>query len=187
MAALREELAEGGLGAHEAVDKSSSDEEVMADVEDLEVEGAVSPEQDEDNPTSPEAQKEDEASAKTGASAQPSTQDAPAPGSPPISDAEEGEIDDQEEDVAMDLESGSEAEDGEVAPKPQEDLQDAKARLLAQLDNDPASDDEDAEQEAARQRSRANLRATLNMILTVAGEFYGQRDLLEFREPFVGM
>ncbi|KAF4454139.1 v-snare [Fusarium albosuccineum] len=186
MAALREELAEGGLGAHEAVDKSSSDEEVMADVEDLEVEGAVSPEQDEDNSTSPEAQKEDEASAKTGAPAQPSTQDAPAPGSPPISDAEEGEIDDQE-DVAMDLESDSEAEDGEVAPKPQEDLQDAKSRLLAQLDNDPASDDEDAEQEAARQRSRANLRATLNMILTVAGEFYGQRDLLEFREPFVGM
>ena len=39
-----------------------------------------------------------------------------------------------------------------------------------------------AQKEAAR--AQVNLRATLNMILTVAGEFYGQRDLLEFRNPF---
>ncbi|KAM5348878.1 hypothetical protein ACJ41O_008701 [Fusarium nematophilum] len=173
MAALREELAEGGLGAHEAVDGSSSDEEVMADAEDVEVEGAVSPEDDQDST--------------------PRTDAAPQPvSSTPKPDAEEGEIDDEDEDddVAMDIASDSEAEDGEVASQPQQDLQEAKARLLAQLDNDAASDEEDAEgaeREAARQRSRANLRATLNMILTVAGEFYGQRDLLEFREPFVGM
>ncbi|PSR83976.1 hypothetical protein BD289DRAFT_435053 [Coniella lustricola] len=36
-------------------------------------------------------------------------------------------------------------------------------------------------------RARMNMRATLNMILTVAGEFYGQRDLLEFRDPFHGI
>ncbi|KAI0437568.1 hypothetical protein F4803DRAFT_538179 [Xylaria telfairii] len=36
-------------------------------------------------------------------------------------------------------------------------------------------------------RAQVNERATLNMILTVAGEFYGQRDLLEFRNPFGGL
>lgn len=181
MAALREELAEGGLGAHEAVDRSSSDEDVMVDAEELEVEGAVSPEQDEDDTTPPEVEQDE---------GHPSKADTPKPQptSPvPEPDAEEGEID-EEEDVAMDLASESEGEDGEVAPQPKEDLEEAKARLLAQLDKGPTSDDEaEAEKEAAKQRSRANLRATLNMILTVAGEFYGQRDLLEFREPFVGM
>ncbi|KAI1486042.1 hypothetical protein F5X96DRAFT_657088 [Biscogniauxia mediterranea] len=44
-------------------------------------------------------------------------------------------------------------------------------------------EEEEQESEAAR-RARINERATLNMILTVAGEFYGQRDLLEFRDPF---
>ncbi|PHH54571.1 hypothetical protein CFIMG_003371RA [Ceratocystis fimbriata CBS 114723] len=34
------------------------------------------------------------------------------------------------------------------------------------------------------QRARINMRHTLNMILTVVGEIYGQRDLLEFRDPF---
>ncbi|KAJ4218971.1 hypothetical protein NW759_008125 [Fusarium solani] len=185
MAALREELAEGGLGAHEAVDRSSSDEDVMVDAEELEVEGAVSPGQDEDDTTPPEVEQDEGQSSKADIPAPQPTSPAPKP------DAEEGEIDDEEEDVAMDLASESEAEDGEVAPQPKEDLEEAKARLLAQLDNGPASDDPDAEaeaeKEAAKQRSRANLRATLNMILTVAGEFYGQRDLLEFREPFVGM
>ncbi|KAF4972114.1 hypothetical protein FSARC_1254 [Fusarium sarcochroum] len=180
MAALREELAEGGLGAHEAVDGSSSDEEVMADPDDLEVEGAISPEQDEEDSTPPETEQDAEQALKA---TEPTTT------SPPKPDAEEGEIDEEDEDVAMDIASDSEAEDGEVAAsRPQEDLQGAKERLLAQLNDDAASeDDEDAEKEAAKQRLRANLRATLNMILTVAGEFYGQRDLLEFREPFVGM
>ncbi|KAK7914417.1 hypothetical protein PG985_012120 [Apiospora marii] len=44
-------------------------------------------------------------------------------------------------------------------------------------------DPEDIEDEEVA-RAKANVRATLNMILTVAGEFYGQRDLLEFRDPF---
>ncbi|KAF2965579.1 hypothetical protein GQX73_g7979 [Xylaria multiplex] len=49
--------------------------------------------------------------------------------------------------------------------------------------------EEDADDERYRELDRAkiNERATLNMILTVAGEFYGQRDLLEFRDPFGGL
>lgn len=39
-------------------------------------------------------------------------------------------------------------------------------------------------EDSPEERAKANVRATLNMILTVAGEFYGQRDLLEFRDPF---
>ncbi|KPM34238.1 hypothetical protein AK830_g12332 [Neonectria ditissima] len=171
MAALRDELADGGLGAHEAVDRSSSDEDVLADASEVEVEGANSPDDQEDT-SEPHPITEPEEPA-------------------PIPDAAEGEVDDEgePEDVAMDLASDSEAEDGEVADNPEADLEDAKARLLAQLNNAPSESEirEDEEREAARERSRANLRATLNMILTVAGEFYGQRDLLEFREPFVGM
>ncbi|KAH7192491.1 uncharacterized protein B0J16DRAFT_61308 [Fusarium flagelliforme] len=181
MAALRDELAEGGLGAHEAVDRSSSDEDVMADPEDLEIEGAVSADEDEEDSTPAETEQEVEQAPKA---AEPTTP------SPPKPDAEEGEIDeDEDEDVAMDIASDSDAEEGEVAaPEPQESLEAAKERLLAQIKSGLApDDDEDAEKEAAKQRLRSNLRATLNMILTVAGEFYGQRDLLEFREPFVGM
>jgi hypothetical protein len=179
MAALREELEEGGLGAHEAVDRSSSDEELMADPEDLEVEGALSPEQDDDDSTPPENVQDVEQTPKA---------TEPKIASPPKTDTKDGEID-EDEDVAMDIASDSEAEEGEVAaPEPQENLQAAKERLLGQLENAASSEyDEEAEKEAAKQRLRANLRATLNMILTVAGEFYGQRDLLEFREPFVGM
>ncbi|RYC64942.1 hypothetical protein CHU98_g1247 [Xylaria longipes] len=52
-----------------------------------------------------------------------------------------------------------------------------------------AESEEDADRERYQELDRAqvNERATLNMILTVAGEFYGQRDLLEFRNPFGGL
>ncbi|KAI1361089.1 hypothetical protein F5Y08DRAFT_315610 [Xylaria arbuscula] len=51
------------------------------------------------------------------------------------------------------------------------------------------SEEDGAEYERyqALDRDKVNERATLNMILTVAGEFYGQRDLLEFRDPFGGL
>ncbi|OTA93187.1 hypothetical protein M434DRAFT_308206 [Hypoxylon sp. CO27-5] len=114
-------------------------------------------------------------------------------------------------DVEMQIDSDSE-EDGEVSEEPQQqtessaDIEMAKTRLLQRLDNTTAEDaaeppttdlmDEafaalDAEEEAKRKeelyRAKINERATLNMILTVAGEFYGQRDLLEFRDPFGGL
>ncbi|KAI1011627.1 hypothetical protein LB504_002699 [Fusarium proliferatum] len=182
MAALREELAEGGLGAHEAVDGSSSDEEVLADPEDIEVEGALSSGQDEDEPKLAGSRNEAE---KTSKGTEPTAK------SPPRPAAEEGEIEDEgeDEDVAMEIATDSEAEEGEVAAQePQENLEAARERLLARISNGMTSEDEeDLEKESAKQRLRANLRATLNMILTIAGEFYGQRDLLEFREPFVGM
>ncbi|KAI0476048.1 hypothetical protein GGR56DRAFT_693268 [Xylariaceae sp. FL0804] len=103
------------------------------------------------------------------------------------------------------------------APEPEEseesaaDIETAKARLLAQLgrgepsttaaaavvhgdagdevdgERDAAAEEEEEEERAAAHRARINERATLNMILTVAGEFYGQRDLLEFRDPFGGL
>ncbi|KAI1103230.1 hypothetical protein F4804DRAFT_310814 [Jackrogersella minutella] len=114
-------------------------------------------------------------------------------------------------DVEMQLESDAEVEDGEVSEAPNEpeestaDIETAKARLLEQLDAAEADTAEPAptslieeafaaldEEEAAREKeelqaAKINERLTLNMILTVVGEFYGQRDLLEFRDPFNGV
>ncbi|KAI1337210.1 hypothetical protein F5Y15DRAFT_164755 [Xylariaceae sp. FL0016] len=102
-------------------------------------------------------------------------------------------------DVEMQIDDESDLDEGEVsdtapAPSTREldtDMAAAKARLLRQLDeNNAAGEAEDAKSRAdreARERSRINQRATLNMILTVAGEFFGQRDLLEFRDPFGGL
>lgn len=115
-------------------------------------------------------------------------------------------------------------EDGEIADTPapmdvepgpaaEQALEAARARLLAQLNDDGdtpkhhadggggaatgelAGGEEPRRREKGEQeeplddpvRARMNARATLNMILTVAGEFYGQRDLLEFRDPFHGV
>lgn len=106
---------------------------------------------------------------------------------------------DDDDDVAMDLGSDSDLEEGEVEDDGNDavlSLEDAKARLLAQLDDQPGADADDAsevvsevvsEEEAARLQAQVNTRATITMILTVVGEFYGQRDLLEARRPFVGM
>ncbi|KAJ4150462.1 hypothetical protein LMH87_011212 [Akanthomyces muscarius] len=170
MAALRDELAEGGLGVNDAVDASSSDDEVVAD------EPAA-----QDDVGTPAAEESETA------------KDLPGKGLVEESaHAEEGE----EEDVAMDI--GSDSDEGEIreddkdkpAEKDNISLEAAKFAFLARLEAKASDDEQDDEQDkldAARERSRINMRATLNMILTVAGEFYGQRDLLEFREPFVGM
>lgn len=82
----------------------------------------------------------------------------------------------------------------------EETLQAARDRILAQLGE--AADTEAAELAKARddlkeqelkERAREeaedaarllNAKATVNMIITVAGEIYGQRDLLEFREAW---
>lgn len=170
MAALREELEEADLGVNEGVDGSSGDDEVIADTETRSVEGPDSP------------------SGKTNVAVAAPTPDVALeepkpPGNP---EQEEGDIEDDDEDVAMEIESNSSVEEGE-ARDDQGDLEAVKARLLSELDTSATEEKRIAAEEAVRERARMNMRATVNMILTVAGEFYGQRDLLEFREPFVGM
>lgn len=106
----------------------------------------------------------------------------------------EVDVDDQEAD--MDLDDGEVTDDSSDAGQLQADIAALKAQLLAKLENVASANDDfpdetkassaDAEAEGAiaAARAHANTRVTLNMILTVAGEFYGQTDLLEFRDPF---
>lgn len=118
-------------------------------------------------------------------------------------DLDEGEVTDDEQ-PAIATTSGNSNSNEDLAA----DIAAAKARLLARLEegsgtkneNQPEQeqpeqdgndlDNEEGEWEPTENstvdeaEARANMRATLNMILTVAGEFYGQRDLLEFRDPF---
>lgn len=75
-----------------------------------------------------------------------------------------------------------------------EDLAAAKARILEALNN---SKTEEAKREAEileegalklqKSAARWNTKATVDMIITVAGEMYGQRDLLEFRQTWGGI
>jgi hypothetical protein len=92
-----------------------------------------------------------------------------------------------------------EIEDGEVSDEPltgpdKEAVMAAiKARLVADLDEVPPWEELRAPPPAADEAAEdsvvdlVNRRATVNMILTVVGEFYGQRDLLAFRDPFGGV
>ncbi|POS76731.1 hypothetical protein DHEL01_v204865 [Diaporthe helianthi] len=91
-----------------------------------------------------------------------------------------------------DVDEAEQVEDGEIdesAPMDIDtDVESAKTRLLARLNNHSSNgciaDQAGKEPPFDPARARMNMRATLNMILTVAGEIYGQRDLLEFRDPF---
>ncbi|KAH8170080.1 v-snare [Sarocladium implicatum] len=108
----------------------------------------------------------------------------PRPAEVPEEEKDEQEEEKEEEDVAMDLESSDE---DESSPP---DLEEVRRRLLAQLDHDEGDEEERDKEEALREaetRAKMNMRATINMVLTVTGDFYGQRDLLEFREPFGAM
>ncbi|KAK4155329.1 hypothetical protein C8A00DRAFT_13621 [Chaetomidium leptoderma] len=117
---------------------------------------------------------------------------------------------DEAGEMDMDIDEGEVTDDEPPATTGASDIEAdiaaAKARLLARLEEKPDTQEEEEEAapaeadaeddhlqdgngegEAAmfdQARARVNMRATLNMILTVAGEFYGQRDLLEFRDPF---
>ncbi|KAK1994561.1 hypothetical protein LX36DRAFT_584155 [Colletotrichum falcatum] len=199
MAALRDALEGGGmdLGVHDAVDDSSDDEEVLREMEVEERDG-------------------EEAGGNAAAetpSAGPEVPPAAARPEEPAEDCEveDGEIggddkddDDDQKSEPMDVSEDGEIDEGEVAeePAPAETLEEARARLLAHLDTSAedapseapsegqpvAEAEDDGDENMADQlRARMNMRATLNMILTIAGEFYGQRDLLEFRDPFTGM
>ncbi|KAF4822062.1 hypothetical protein CGCSCA5_v002740 [Colletotrichum siamense] len=183
MARLRDALEEEGmdLGVHDAVDESSDDEDVMREMEVEERDGEA-PAPDSETKAPPEDTQEEVAGTHKLAEQ---------------GEVEDGEVDDDQKSEPMDVSEDGEVDEGEVAEEsgPAETLEEARARLLAQLDTTTAdvpveaadkaeSDDEDMSDQL---RARMNMRATLNMILTVAGEFYGQRDLLEFRDPFTGM
>lgn len=161
MAALRHELEHDALGVHEHVDAASSDADSDA--------GGDKP------PPPPEAEAPDSTPA---AEARDKRQEHPDKA------LEEGEVSEPGEadggSVAMDLSSDSDRAADDAAA-----LDAAKRALLARVQGTAMPTDDDAE--AARLRLRINMRATLDMVFTVAGDFYGQRDLLEFREPFVGL
>ncbi|TVY19575.1 hypothetical protein LARI1_G003409 [Lachnellula arida] len=76
--------------------------------------------------------------------------------------------------------------DIEKTPQPEEasdfseELAAAKARLLGNLETAEEGSTGKSERDSAG-KSKWNTRATVDMIITVAGEVYGQRDLLEFR------
>ncbi|KAJ0327112.1 hypothetical protein COL5a_006289 [Colletotrichum fioriniae] len=198
MAALRDALEGEGmdLGVNDAVDESSDDEEALREME--------VDERDGDGETSGA----ETAGGKVGVQLQ---EDVAIPkDSAGDGEVKDGEIDDGDDQKSepMDVSEDGEIDEGEVVeeePAPAETLEEARARLLAQIDTAAAVEDAPSEapseepiaEEAVQNeddcevsdqlRARMNMRATLNMILTVAGEFYGQRDLLEFRDPFTGM
>jgi len=68
------------------------------------------------------------------------------------------------------------------APDSAEDLAAAKERMVKDL-NEPSIDDNKTieDLQVPTEDLNWNTKATVDMILTVAGEMYGQRDLLEFR------
>ncbi|KAJ4386788.1 hypothetical protein N0V93_009686 [Gnomoniopsis smithogilvyi] len=180
MAALREEVE---LGGH---DGDAGAEEWVGDVE-VEPEAETEAEVEADERVDETKGRDSLENATSDPVIPPSTT---APGNEPPAD-EKVEVDDNDDDDVEDGEIADESEPMDL----ESDIESAKARLLANLDSvegSPHSEDESGSKYGGEQsfdpvRSRMNMRATLNMILTVAGEFYGQRDLLEFRDPFHGI
>lgn len=175
MAVLREEV-EGGGRAPEEDDGLEGDQEDWdgeAEVVDEDGREVSAPPQEGLEPAS--VANDDPASVQP-SSDPPARSSSTAPTSAPDADGgkaeqvEDGEID---ESAPMDIDT---------------DVESAKTRLLAKLNTHSSNGHEadQAEEESAFDpaRARMNMRATLNMILTVSGELYGQRDLLEFRDPF---
>lgn len=174
MAALRDEVE---LGGH---DGDAGAEEWVGEV-DGEAEAAEETEADEPRDTPSHLSADP---VRPSGTAPPSVPDGVDDNKVDDDNVEDGEIADESE--PMDLES---------------DIESAKARLLANLDNagretSPEGGGDGDGQSTSHSageapfdpvRSRMNMRATLSMILTVAGECYGQRDLLEFRDPFHGI
>lgn len=194
MEALQEEVEEGDLEGEEDVDDGEEEEEE----EDGFVGELMVDEQDEGGTFAPGPAGKDRVCAPEGdADRQPTETTRAFTGD---ETNEDGEMD-------MDLDDGeiSDDDDDDLPTAGNKDIEAdiaaAKARLLARLGEDPdaqqeeltaAHADEDHDNQTSdgegsevdEAQARANMRATLNMILTVAGEFYGQRDLLEFRDPF---
>lgn len=162
MAALREECAENGLGVNEGVDGSLSDEDVDPEDGAEQNDGEHSKEEADPIPNNAEQ--------------------------PHVADQSSGSDNKDDKEAAMDLES--DADEGEVSDDNDKSaalVAAAKQRLLDQLETAAQVEEEQQRAKAERKEHlQMNTLATLCMILTVAGECYGQRDLLEFREPFAG-
>ncbi|KAL9947944.1 hypothetical protein D7B24_001764 [Verticillium nonalfalfae] len=212
MANLREAL-EGDLGVHDAIDDSSDDDAVLEDMEVDENDGEVVDAGDAEDATAGQDDRAIHRREGRGAeqTEQGETDDGDndkAPESEPLEPAAEPRVeprrkdtkDDDVQSEPMDCPEDGEASEEQVPRDPQaprseaenpESLEAMRSRILAALDTVEVqgAEEEATEKQAAedRWRARTNMRATLNMILTVAGDFYGQRDLLEFREPFTGM
>lgn len=175
MAALREEVEGGGRASEEDDGLEGDQEDWDGEPEALDDDGTEvsAPRQESLEPTS--VANDDPASMQP-SSEPPARSSSTAPTSAPDVDGgkaehvEDGEID---ESAPMDIDT---------------DVESAKTRLLAKLNAHSSSghNADQAEEQPASDpaRARMNMRATLNMILTVAGDLYGQRDLLEFRDPF---
>ncbi|KAK4659945.1 hypothetical protein QC762_114770 [Podospora pseudocomata] len=170
MAALREEVDEGLEGEEYGDEQDEEEEEYPVD-EDMESESH------EDG---------------FGVTRQDDKGTLEVPPANPVESAEEAE----DGEMDMDLDEG-EISDEDNNKDIGADIAAAKARMLAQLEDIPEYEqcvpavqaekvyaDQADEPVFDETRTRINMRATLNMILTVAGELYGQRDLLEFRDPF---
>ncbi|KAI2639203.1 hypothetical protein GGS21DRAFT_418070 [Xylaria nigripes] len=96
---------------------------------------------------------------------------------------DEGEVDDYEGPTsATPLAQLAYPAPSDIASKPT-----AASTVEQEQDMGQSERGTDDERNEYLDRAKVNERATLNMILTVAGEFYGQRDLLEFRDPFGGL
>ena len=118
----------------------------------------------------------------------------------------EGDASDEDDDEEDTMEQGAEGEgvliqmDGpsddqdhdmqDVAEEPAaEDLEAAKARLQAKIqgvEEQPPAIESGLENEENAKEVAVQTRAMLDMIITVIGEYYGQRDLLEARELWNG-
>ncbi|EHK19037.1 uncharacterized protein TRIVIDRAFT_157887 [Trichoderma virens Gv29-8] len=185
MAALRDELADDGFGVNDNVDASSSDEEVVAEAieeGDEDYDAAPAGEATSNGPPGTEDGIVEPVDIPEGENKIPMQKDDESADDGEIAQANESS---EDEDVEMDIASDSSGDEGEIIEQADDvaALEEAKRKLLARL----AESEHERREEEKRRDARMNMRATLTMILTVAGEFYGQRDLLEFREPFVGM
>ncbi|KAJ5878686.1 hypothetical protein N7455_002151 [Penicillium solitum] len=99
-------------------------------------------------------------------------------------------VQNEEESKQAELPEVAEAQDSSMpdASLEESDLEAAKARLQARLQNNydsiktPASCDNEEEEEEDEDDWSIQTHALLDMIITVVGEFFGQRDLLQERE-----
>lgn len=203
MAALKAELAHGMMGVPESSDASSNaddDEPARTDIMEVERLARHGMNSHDDPPRVADVKQKSNRGGDAGEEGEVK-EDEDADGNESQKSnrggdaGEEGEVKEDEDadgnkSVDMDLSSdtgeGVAGEHGS-APGDATALETAKMALLSRIAEDAPERADEKDREAAKLRLRMNMRATLNMVLTVAGDFYGQRDLLQFREPFVGI